>query len=131
VLADVFARLLAISDVVGAHHNCHRARIRRDVDGDNRDFIRGRILKYGACGRTVERGKDDALGAKRDRVLHARDLLGGVELGVERLQEIDALRLSLGDNIFVIRRPERRGQRRQIDADFRRVGGDYDTGGES
>ena len=50
------------------------------------------------------------------------DLLGGVELGVERLQQFDALRLRLRDDVLVVGGPERRRQRREIDRDLRRVG---------
>ena len=97
--------------------------VRRDVDRDDRHLGGCRRLQNRSRGGAVEWRENEALGAQRDRVLHPGDLFRCVELGVERLQEIDALRLRFVHNVFVVGGPERRRQRGEIDGDFWRVGG--------
>ena len=97
----------------------------RDVDRDDRHLGGCRRLQNRSRGGTVEWRENEAFGAQRDRVLDPGDLFRRVELGVERLQEIDALSLGFVHNVLVVGGPERRRQRGEIDRDFWRGDGDF------
>jgi hypothetical protein len=67
---------------------------------------------------TAELSKGEKMMPVAPRVMES---LTPVICFAERLQEIDALRLRLGDDKLVVSGPERRGQRRQVNGDFRPV----------
>ncbi|MGC0351446.1 hypothetical protein RKD34_007026 [Streptomyces sp. SAI-218] len=113
MLTEVLAGLLAVRHVVRPDDHGDLALVGGHVDRDDRDALAFGLVEAGLDGGAVQRGDDQAFDALVELVVDVGDLLGGIAVGVDRLQHVHPLGLGRLRHVVVVRLPERRGQQRQ------------------